>query len=275
MGAEGSAQAQTVYDRIAGYGEALGIGLCQTEVGVLATEHSLTQDQLEAVATVLAHAAEERRRSTVDTLVRTSRLPSRAPKSFANFDFSRIQGRDAEALLALPTLSHLYARRNVAFVGPSGVGKTHLAESYARACCERGMKSYVLKANELRDKLEKAVRNGTASRAVTSLVRPSCLVVDGIGRCTLDRACTDLFFDVVDRRCEKDGPNTMILTSTEPASKWGDYFTGDDALLRALDRIFDRAAVYVIKGSSYRGSQLLTFSVETAPPLPAVRATGA
>jgi len=221
------------------------------------------------VASVLEHAAAEKHRRTVETLVRTARLPTRAPKTFANFDFSRIQGKDAEALRTLPTLSNLYARRNIAFVGPSGVGKTHLADAYARECCERGLKAYRLKATELRDKLAKAVREGRAAGVVASLVRPSCLVVDEVGRCVFDRDCTNLFFHIVDRRYEKECPNTMILTSNVPASRWGEFFTGDDALLCSLDRIFDRATVFVIRGASYRGQQLQTFTVEAAPSGPA------
>ena len=50
-------------------------------------------------------------------------------------------------------------------------------------------------------------------------MKPSCLIVDEIGRCSFDRECTDMFFDIVDRRYEKEGPNTMIVTSNTPVSK--------------------------------------------------------
>ena len=76
---------------------------------------------------------------------------------------------------------------------------------------------------------------------------------------------TDLFFDVVDRRYEKEGPNTMILTSNTPTNNWDEFFTGDETLLCTLDRLFDRASVFVMKGASFRGAGLEVFSVETAP----------
>ncbi|MGN0034636.1 MAG: ATP-binding protein [Coriobacteriales bacterium] len=82
---------------------------------------------------------------------------------------------------------------------------------------------------------------------------------------TFDRACTDLFFDVVDRRYEKEGPSTMVLTSNTPVNRWGEFFDGDDALLCALDRIFDRATVYLMGGPSFRGHDCETLSVEAAP----------
>ncbi len=157
------------------------------------------------------------------------------------------------------------------FVGPGGIGKTHLAQAYGRECCMRGLKTYYIKATELRDRFQKAVQRGNTSRVVSSLVKPSCLIVDEVGRCVYDRPCTDLFFDVVDRRYEKEGPNAMVLTSNIAPSGWDEFFTGDDTLLCALDRLFDKASVFVIRGPSYRGRELDTYSVEAVPQAVKVR----
>lgn len=175
------------------------------------------------------------------------------------------------ALGKLPSLADLYAHRNVAFVGPGGIGKTHLAQAYGRECCMRGLKTYYIKATELRDRFQKAVQRGNTSRVVSSLVKPSCLIVDEVGRCVYDRPCTDLFFDVVDRRYEKEGPNAMVLTSNIAPSGWDEFFTGDDTLLCALDRLFDKASVFVMRGPSYRGRELDTYSVEAVPQAVKVR----
>ena len=92
-----------------------------------------------------------------------------------------------------------------------------------------------------------------------------------MGRCVYDRPCTDLFFDVVDRRYEKEGPNAMVLTSNIAPSGWDEFFTGDDTLLCALDRLFDKASVFVMRGPSYRGRGLDTYSVEAVPQAVKVR----
>lgn len=80
-----------------------------------------------------------------------------------------------------------------------------------------------------------------------------------------------MFFDMVDRRYEKEGPNTLVLTSNTPVNNWGDFFTGDDALLCALDRIFDKASVFVMSGPSFRGADCDTFSVEAMPTVSKLR----
>lgn len=250
---------------------ALGIALGADELASLASDRDMGEAELAAIAAAFGYLAEKRRLASIETLLRLSRLPRREPKTFEGFDFSRIQGRDAGALAKLPSLADLYARRNVAFVGPGGIGKTHLAQAYGRECCMRGLKTYYIKASELRDRFQRALERGGAARAVSSLVKPSCLIVDEVGRCTFDKPCTDLFFDVVDRRYEKEGPNAMVLTSNVSPSEWDEFFTGDDTLLCALDRLFDRASVFVMRGPSYRGRELDTYSVEAVPQATKVR----
>ena len=249
----------------------LGIALAAAELATLASDHDMGDAEVAALTVTFDYLAEKRRQSSIETLLRLSRLPRREPKTFGGFDFSRIQGRDAQALAKLPALADLNAHRNVAFIGPGGIGKTHLAQAYGRECCMRGLKTHYIKASELRDRFQRAAERGNASRVVTTLVKPSCLVIDEVGRCTFDRACTDLFFDVVDRRYEKEGPNTMILTSNVAPSAWDEFFTGDDTLLCALDRLFDKASVFMMRGPSYRGRELDTYSVEAVPQATKVR----
>jgi DNA replication protein DnaC len=112
------------------------------------------------------------------------------------------------------------------------------------------MRASLLKATEPGDRLKAAVSHGGTSRAASSLARPPCPVVDEVGRRAFDEACTNPFFDVVDRRCAKEGPNTMIMTSNVAASEWKRFFTGDNALPCALDRLFGNASAHVMRGPS-------------------------
>lgn len=142
-------------------------------------------------------------------------------------------------LTAQSTLAVLHGRRNLAFIGPQGVGKTHLAMAFGRACCENGYRAYFLKASELNQKLTDAIKYGHESSTINGLVKPSCLIIDEIGRCEFNKTNTRMFFDIIDRRYNKEGPNTLILTSNFQPSKWGEFFGEDSSLLCSLDRIFD------------------------------------
>jgi DNA replication protein DnaC len=105
----------------------------------------------------------------------------------------------------------------------------------------------------------KSDRTGTV---INSLVKPSCLIIDKVGRCNFDKENTRLFFDVVDRRTNKEGPNCMIFTSNKTPNTWREYFEEEDSLLCALDRIFDDAIVFMMKGEGYRGRHLETIALE-------------
>ncbi len=259
------ASATALYGRVSGHAASLDVAISPEELAGLAVRNDMGACELEALDAVFAYLAGKHHDQVISTLLKLSRLPQKVPKTFEGFDFDRIRGRDATALRKLPALSNLHARKNLAFIGPGGIGKTHLAQAYGRECCLAGYKTYYLKATELRDRLAKAAKAGSTSRAVAMLVKPSCLIIDEVGRCTFDRACTDLFFDVIDRRYEKDCPNMMILTSNAPVNRWDEFFTGDETLLCALDRVFDRATVFMMKGASFRGADLETFSVESSP----------
>ena len=117
--------------------------------------------------------------------------------------------------------------------------------------------------SELRDRFTAARRAGKTAAVLNSLVRPSCLIIDEVGHCAFDKENTRLFFDLVDRRYNKEGSFNIGFTSNKYPSEWRSDFSEDDALLCALDRIFDTATVITIKGNSYRGSNCETISVQT------------
>jgi DNA replication protein DnaC len=257
-----------VFSRINADIDSLKIGAYTSGLMTLLDSESMSPEQLESVAIVFDHLRKQKEEAIRNTLLKMSRLPLKEPKTFDNFDFNNVHGKQIEALKNLPALTAVNAGRNLAFIGPQGVGKTHLAMAYGRECCIRGMKTYFLKATELNQRLTDAVKYGRESSTINGLVKPSCLIIDEIGRCVFNRESTRMFFDMVDRRYNKEGPKTIIFTSNLNPSKWGEFFSEDSSLLCALDRIFDEATVFMMKGDSYRGRHLETIAVETGRPKP-------
>ena len=168
-----------------------------------------------------------------------------------------------ERLKTLPSLASIYSHRHLAFIGPAGTGKTHLAQAFGYACCQHGMKTYFIKASELRDRFTAARRTGKTDSCLSGLVRPSCLIIDEIGHCAFDKENTRLFFDLIDRRYNKEGNFNMVFTSNKNPALWREDFDEDTTLLCALDRIFDDATVFKLRGESFRGKKLETVSVQT------------
>lgn len=250
------------FDKIISFAQTLKIDITSEELALLIENNNMNDQDIGSIHAVFQYLEQKHHEAVVEGCLKFSRLPRKEPKTFENFDFSRIHGKDVESLKNLPTMSALYARKNLAFIGPQGVGKTHLAMAFGREVCERGMKAYFLKATELDQKLTNARRFDKVASATNALVKPSCLIIDEIGRCELDEANTQIFFDIVDRRSNKEGPNCMIFTSNKNPSTWGKYFAEQDSLLCALDRFFDNSKVFLIKGESYRGRKTETVSLE-------------
>lgn len=254
---------QTVFEKLAAAISTLKLDFSSKEFAFYAEERELSEAEMEAVGNVFTYLSEKKQKTTVETLLRLSRLPTKVPKTFENFDFSLLKGRDVDRLKALPTLGAIYAHRNLAFIGPAGTGKTHLAQAFGYACCQNGMKAYFIKASELRDRFLAAKRNGKGDSCLDGLVRPSCLIIDEIGHCEFDKECTRMFFDLIDRRYNKEGNFNMVFTSNKTPALWREDFNEDNTLLCALDRIFDDAMVFKLRGESFRGKKLETISLQT------------
>ena len=253
---------ESTFEEICKDAEYLSINLSIAELAEFSADERLTLESINAIHDLFRYLQKKQYDSTVEFLLNTSRLPRREPKTFENFDFSRIKGKDSPQVENLKSMAQLYARKNIAFIGSAGVGKTHLAMAYARECCTRGMKSYFIKATELNQRLLKSRKSGNPENVVRNMVKPTCLVIDEIGRCRFDSDNTDLFFDIIDRRALKEGPSTTIFTSNTMPMDWSPFFEKQDSLLCSLDRAFDNASVFIMKGESYRGRKLATYAVE-------------
>ena len=251
------------FDQFESTSKILGLDISTTELSQLFEELSFSQDQMSAVDQVSEYLRGKKIRNTIDMYLRTSRLPRKVPKTFDNFDFSVIKGKHVDRLQALPLLNAIRAHKNLAFIGPPGTGKTHLAQAYGYECCQNGLKTYFIKMSELRDKFTNARRSGKEASCLNGLVRPACLIIDEVGRCEFDKENTRLFFDMIDRRYNRDGTNNIIFTSNKSPALWKNDFNEDDDLLCALDRIFDDATVFNIRGDSYRGKRLENIALKT------------
>lgn len=261
---------ELIFDEIERTAAYLKLNINAQEIADVMVKNKYSDEHAEAISGFLLYLKERRHENLVNMLQQMSRIPFKNPKNFANYDFSRINGKNVDELKNLASLSSLYAHKNLAFIGPQGVGKTHLAMAYGSVCCENEFKAYFLKATELNQKFTDARRLGRESAVINNLVNPACLIIDEIGRCVFDKENTRMFFDVIDRRYSKEGPNNMIFTSNKTPDKWGEFFGEDSSLLCALDRIFDDALVFMIKGTSYRGQNCKTVSITAGElsPLP-------
>ena len=100
--------------------------------------------------------------------------------------------------------------------------------------------------------LPKARRTGTAANVINNLVKYSCLVVVNIANMTMDRENTLLFAQLIGERYDR-GKGGMIITCDKSPKEWTSFFSDNDALKGALDRLLDVSYCFSFAGESFRG----------------------
>ncbi|EPI9355929.1 TPA: ATP-binding protein, partial [Escherichia coli] len=145
-----------------------------------------------------------------------------AVKTFEEYDFTFATGAPQKQLQSLRSLSFIERNENIVLLGPSGVGKTHLAIAMGYEAVRAGIKVRFTTAADLLLQLSTAQRQG---RYKTTLQRgvmaPRLLIIDEIGY--------------------------------QPFGQWDQTFAGDAALTsEMLDRILHHSHIVQIKGESYR-----------------------
>jgi DNA replication protein DnaC len=200
--------AQVAELKMPGALEALDAILRQADGGTL----SATQ----AVEQVLGAHIALRNARRLQTATRASRLP--AIKTLADFDFSFQPSIKHEQIESLHTLGFIERKENVVFLGPPGVGMSHLALSLAVAAIEGGRRVYFSTLADLITSLEEAQVQGRLAHRVRTLVFPSLMLIDEIGYLPISRTGAMFFFQVMSRRYEHA---STILTSNKGFEEWG------------------------------------------------------
>jgi DNA replication protein DnaC len=204
---------------------------------------------LELVLTGELDRKDERRTTT---MLKLSGLPS--GKTLEDFDWSFQPRVDRRQIDTLATCSFIREKTNVLFLGPPGVGKSHLAAALGVKAIKNGFSVTHFVLDDLMHVLRADAAVPPARLRAKRYFNSALLIIDEVGFRPLDRAEANLFFRLVSARYER---GSIVLTSNKHVRDWPAVFADDEILTTAiLDRLLHHVQVLHIDGRSYRLREL-------------------
>ena len=170
-------------------------------------------------------------------------------KTIEEFDFSFQPNLKDKEVIRLSSLDFIEQKDNVIFLGPPGVGKTHLSVGLGIKACMAKHRVVFTSAQRLIEELMLGQRDGSLMERLMAYSRQNLLIIDELGYMPITREQANLLFQLISIRYEK---GSVILTSNYNFDEWGKIFEDNVVASAIIDRLVHHARIFYINGSSYR-----------------------
>jgi DNA replication protein DnaC len=192
-----------------------------------------------------------------ESQVRQQRLITRRIKAASFRDLKTLDGFDFQfnptikrkQIFDLASCHFIREQRDVLFIGPPGVGKSHIAQAIGYHAIKA---DFLVLYRSVFDAVRELMANDPLedeNRVLRKYLKPDLLIIDDMGLKHLPPRAGEYLFEVIMRRYEN---RSTIMTSNRPIEEWGKLIGDVPSATAILDRFLHHAEIINIKGRSYR-----------------------
>lgn len=210
-----------------------------------ARSHEL--DYLDFLGNLVSDELSRRQSNLLNRRLKLARFP--VLKNIEDFDFSFNTAIKKKDILALCNSHFIYKNQNVLFIGPPGVGKSHLAISIGIAAIHNGYTVLYKSAFDLFMEMSECESARERREYLKQLIRTNLLIIDELGMKKMTQNVADDLLEVVHRR---HMTGSTIIATNRIVSDWNQILGDTAATAAILDRFLENADIFTIKGKSYR-----------------------
>lgn len=209
------------------------------------TYENMTRDEYLALLT--DHEYEDKQNRKIKRLIKQAHFRQNA--SIADIAYQPTRNIDKYVIQRLTTLEFMDRHENIIVTGPSGVGKSYIAQALGYQACLMIRKALYVNTARLFTRIKLAKLDGTYLKELKKLANTELLILDDFGLQKLDQVSKEILMDIVDDRYSSQ---STIICSQIPVSAWYDLI-GEGTIADAiLDRIVHNAHRLDLKGESMR-----------------------
>lgn len=140
-------------------------------------------------------------------------------------------------------------RHNLIFIGPPGVGKTHLSIGIGLKAIDAGYKVLFASALTLVESLEMAELKGELKKKINALCKYDLVIIDELGYLPMNKQGNYNLFQLINALYEY---RSIILTTNKDFTAWGEFFVDENVAVPIIDRLIHHSKIFMLGGESYR-----------------------
>jgi len=226
-------------------------------IGLLATLPSRLEqatqggmNYIELLSLVLQDEIERRDAKIVNKYLQKAKFDG--VNTFENLITTHYPSALKQQISELKSLHFIEISKNIIIMGPTGTGKTHMAQALGHQACRMGISVLFCRANAFFNHMKASRADNTYAEVMKDYCKPKLLILDDFGLTSLSTTQAEDIYELIAARVNK---GAFIITSNRTVDAWIQLFPDPVMANAALDRVANIAYQIIIEGESYRKQQ--------------------